>query len=141
MEIRTEFIEITTKGRNDIIDITGRVEAILNSSGLAEGNISLFAVGSTTGITTVEYEPGLVKTDLPALFEKMAPYGPHYAHHDTWHDDNGSSHLNAALLGPSLSVPFLDGKPLLGTWQQIVLIDFDTRARSRRVVVQLTGKP
>jgi secondary thiamine-phosphate synthase enzyme len=87
----------------------------------------------------VEFEPGLVKTDIPRLFDMLAPYGQNYAHHATWGDDNGSSHLKASLLGCSLVVPFIEGKLLLGNWQQIVYIDFDTRPRSRRIVVQIGG--
>lgn len=128
-----------TEGNTHIIDITGNVQDILSKAGFIEGTVTVFAVGSTGGITTLEFEPGLVKTDLPRLFDILAPYGDHYAHHNTWGDDNGSSHLKASLLGCSLVVPFIDGNLVLGTWQQIVFIDFDTRPRNRKVVVQLSG--
>jgi secondary thiamine-phosphate synthase enzyme len=140
VEIVTESINFKTKGKTHIIDITNEVQGVLSHTGFREGSLTVFAIGSTAGITTVEYEPGLVKTDLPKMFEKLAPYGEPYAHHNTWGDDNGSSHLKASLLGCSLVVPFTDGKLILGTWQQIIFIDFDTRPRSRKIVVQITGK-
>ncbi|UCG79514.1 MAG: YjbQ family protein [Nitrospirota bacterium] len=139
MEMKTEFIELSTRGDTDIIDITERVQSIVSQEGFREGSASVFAIGSTGGITTVEYEPGLVNSDLPRLFDTLAPYGEHYAHHNTWGDDNGSSHVRASLLGCAMTVPFIDGKLLLGTWQQIVFIDFDTRPRKRRISVQLAG--
>ena len=139
MNIETHFLEMRTEGNTDIIDITGNVQDILTNAGFNEGTATVFAIGSTGGITTLEFEPGLVKTDLPRLFDILAPYGDHYAHHNTWGDDNGSSHLKASLLGCSLAVPFKDGNLLLGTWQQIVFIDFDTRPRDRKIVVQLSG--
>jgi len=140
MELITQFIELQTKGKTDIIDITGDVEKIIANSGLEEGAATIFAIGSTGGITTVEYEPGLVKTDLPKLFDKLAPYNFDYAHHGTWGCDNGAAHLRASLLGCSIAVPFMQGNLLLGTWQQIVFIDFDTRPRSRKITVQVYGK-
>lgn len=139
MEITTKFIDTKTKGNTDIIDITVNVQKIISASGFREGSATVFAIGSTAGVTTVEYEPGLVKTDLPKLFDMLAPCGDHYEHHNTWGDDNGSSHVRASLLGCSIVVPFVDGQILLGTWQQIIYIDFDTRPRSRRIAVQITG--
>jgi len=140
MELITKFIELQTKGKTDIIDITDDVQQIIANSGLEEGTTIIFAIGSTGGITTVEYEPGLVKTDLPKLFDKLAPYNFDYAHHGTWGDDNGAAHLRASLLGCSTAIPFTQGKLLLGTWQQIIFIDFDTRPRSRKITVQVYGK-
>jgi secondary thiamine-phosphate synthase enzyme len=137
ISLSTHTLHINTSGRTDIVDLTPQVQGLIGSAGLAEGSAAVFAVGSTAGITTVEFEPGLVKTDIARMFDRIAPYGAAYAHNDTWGDDNGAAHLRASLLGSSLSVPFLEGKLLLGAWQQIVLIDFDTRARSRRVVVQI----
>jgi secondary thiamine-phosphate synthase enzyme len=126
-------IELATNGGNEIVnlspDLAKRV-AELKGSGL----IHLFVVGSTAAITTVEYEPGLVKTDLPAIFQKLVPDDGYYAHEATWNDDNGHSHVRASLLGPSLTIPFSDGKLLTGEWQQVVLIDFDTRPRRRTVI-------
>ena len=106
----------------------------------ATGTVTVFAVGSTAGITTTEYEPGLVNHDLKTLFDKLAPEDGVYRHEETWHDDNGHSHVRASLLGPSLTVPLVNGRLTLGTWQQIILIDFDTRVRDRHVVVQVLGE-
>ena len=106
---------------------------------MKEGNILVFVPGATAGITTIEYEPGLLK-DYPELMEKIIPSNKNYHHDMTWHDGNGFSHLRAALQGASFQVPFSDGNLLLGTWQQIILIDFDNRSRSRKVIVQITGK-
>jgi secondary thiamine-phosphate synthase enzyme len=139
VDIATKVFTIKTKGKTDIIDITERVEKAIFENGYKQGSAAIFAIGSTAGVTTVEYEPGLVKTDIPKLFDMLAPYGRHYAHHNTWGDDNGASHVRATLLGCSLVVPFVDAKMLLGTWQQIIYIDFDTRPRSRKVAVQITG--
>jgi len=139
MEIKTLYFSISTNGFNDIIDITLNVKELLIKSGLKEGNILVFVPGATAGITTIEYEPGLLK-DYPELMEKIIPSNKNYHHDMTWHDGNGFSHLRAALQGASFQVPFSDGNLLLGTWQQIILIDFDNRSRSRKVIVQITGK-
>jgi secondary thiamine-phosphate synthase enzyme len=140
MEISTQTITFETKGYTDIVDITDKVQKVVNASGLSEGQVTIFGIGSTTGISTIEFEPGLVHTDLAEMFEKFAPYRVNYAHNQTWGDDNGAAHLRSTLTGSSLVVPFLEGNLLLGTWQQIVFIDYDTRARSRKVVVQVIGK-
>ena len=140
MEIITKYIELSTRGKTDIIDITDRLRDLLQQSGFREGMAHLFAIGSTTGITTIEYEPGLVNQDLNEMFEKIAPYGVQYLHNRTWGDDNGASHLRSALTGTAFTIPFSDGELILGTWQQVVFIDFDTRPRERRVAVQLLGK-
>jgi len=108
-------------------------------SGIKDGVVTVFNVGSTAGITTTEYEPGLANYDLEAAFEKIAPKDGRYEHEETWHDDNGHAHVRASLLGPSLSVPVIDGRLTLGTWQQIILIDFDTRPRTRGIVLQILG--
>jgi len=139
MEIETHSINISTNGNCDIIDITEKVSEIIHKAGFQEGNILVFAGGSTAGITTIEYEPGLLK-DYPNFFEKLIPSNNNYEHNNTWHDGNGHSHVRAALQGASLTVPFKDERLLLGTWQQIIFVDFDNRARSRKVVVQVTGK-
>jgi len=140
MDIFSEQIAFSTKGHSDIVDLTERVQKVISNSKFHEGSVTVFAIGSTAGITTVEYEPGLVETDLPALFDKLAPYNRPYAHDNTWGDDNGAAHLRASLLGASLTVPFVNGSLCLGTWQQIIYIDFDTRPRSRKVIVQVIGK-
>lgn len=139
MQIITEKITVSTKGNTDICDITGQVENQLKKSGLQEGSALVFIAGATAGITTIEYEPGLI-SDYPAFFERIAPEGIRYKHDDTWHDGNGHSHVRASLQGASLTIPFYNGKLLLGTWQQIVLIDFDNHPRNRTVIIQFTGK-
>lgn len=139
MEIVTGTIQISSRGNTDIIDLTPQVADRLREAGLIEGNLTVFVSGSTAGITTIEYEPGLLK-DLPEAFEKIAPTGVVYHHDATWGDGNGFSHVRAALLGASLTVPFRDGRMLLGTWQQIVVIDFDNRPRNRNIVVQMIGE-
>lgn len=129
----------STKGRSDMIDITSDVEESIKKSGFENGIVVAFVIGSTAAITTIEYEPGL-KKDLPDVLEKIAPYDYNYEHHKTWHDYNGASHIRASLIGPSIVIPFSNSKPVLGTWQQVVLIDFDTHARERRVVFQVMGE-
>lgn len=139
MKIITESIDISTRGNPDIIDITHQVGNVLNKAGLKHGSLTVFVSGSTAGVTTIEYEPGLLE-DLPEAFEKIAPTGVTYHHDATWGDGNGYAHVRAALLGPSFNVPFKNGKLLLGTWQQIVVMDFDNRPRKRSVVVQMMGE-
>jgi secondary thiamine-phosphate synthase enzyme len=139
MPIKTEKISLATKGFTDIQDITPQVSAALKKINLKNGIVTVFVSGSTAGVTTIEYEPGLLK-DLPAAFEKLAPMNIHYHHDATWGDGNGYAHVRAALLGPSLIVPFANGDLLLGTWQQIVLVDFDNRPRRREVVLQFIGE-
>lgn len=139
MKIITKTITFETKGSNHIVDITAAVHQQLTDSGLTEGQVLIAAIGSTTGITTLEYEPGLVNHDIDEMFEHFAPYTKSYRHNQTWGDDNGAAHLRSALTGTSTTVPFTEGRLLLGTWQQIVFMDFDTRPRSRKVVVQLMG--
>jgi secondary thiamine-phosphate synthase enzyme len=138
MTNRTYEITLSTKGLGDTHDITDQVAGSIEESRLETGMATVFVPGSTAGVTTIEYEPGAV-ADLRAAFERMAPQGTRYAHDDRWGDGNGFSHVRAALLGPSLTVPFVAGKLLLGTWQQIILVDFDNRPRQRRVVIQVMG--
>jgi secondary thiamine-phosphate synthase enzyme len=139
MKIVSEHISVSTKGDPDLIDITQRIGSILKGSGLKNGSITVFVTGSTAAITTFEYEPGMVK-DVRGLFERLAPRGARYAHDATWGDANGFSHLRASLQGPSLVIPFENGKMALGTWQQVVLAEFDNRPRDRRISVQLIGE-
>ena len=136
--IVTRYVILSSKGENDIIDITNNVEKILLESKLKNGIITLFVVGSTAAITTIEYEPGL-QQDFPNMLEKIAPKGIKYQHDNTWHDGNGHSHLKASLIGPSLTIPFINGQTSLGTWQQIVFVEMDTRSRERKIVVQIIG--
>jgi len=137
--VKTETIKVKTKGNCDVVNITGQVSEVVSQSDMIEGAVTVFNVGSTAGITTTEYEPGLVNYDLRAAFEKIAPERGRYEHEETWHDDNGHAHVRASLLGPSLSVPVVDGRLTLGTWQQIILVDFDTRPRTRTVICQMVG--
>jgi secondary thiamine-phosphate synthase enzyme len=137
--VGTEKIKLKTKGNGDIIDITENVNAVVAQSGISQGTVTVFSVGSTAGITTTEYEPGLVNYDIKAAFERIAPQDGRYEHEQTWHDDNGHAHVRAALLGPSLNVPVVDGRVTLGTWQQIILVDFDTRPRTRTIICQVIG--
>lgn len=139
IDLETHSFEIKTSGNCQLTDITGKIQSIISINGFTEGNVNVFAVGSTTGITTIEYEPGLLK-DYPAFFEKIIPTDENYHHDQTWHDGNGHSHLRSALQKTSFSVPFIDGKLLLGTWQQIVFVDFDNRSRARKIIVQIIGK-
>ena len=136
--IRTDRANLRTSGDGHVIDITDLVAERVRQAGLREGLVTVFVPGSTAGVTTVEYEPGLVK-DLQELFERIAPSGAHYHHDLRWGDGNGHSHVRASLLGPSLTVPVEDGRMTLGTWQQIVLIDMDNRPRSREIVIQTMG--
>lgn len=139
MKIINKKIELKTKGDGDLVNITDKVAAIVGSSGLKKGQASVFVVGSTAAITTFEYEGGLIK-DVRELCEELIPSKARYHHDDTWGDANGFSHLRAALFGPALVIPFDDGRLLTGTWQQIVLAEFDNRPRERNIVVQLIGE-
>jgi secondary thiamine-phosphate synthase enzyme len=130
---------IDTRGQGDAHDLTRRVAAAVTASGIRHGIATVFVVGSTAGVTTIEFESGALH-DLDSLFERLAPRHADYQHHLRWHDDNGSSHVRAALLGPSVTVPFMDGELALGTWQQIALLEFDTRPRQREIVVQIIGE-
>jgi len=137
-EIRTERLALQTQGDAEMVDITDEVGRMIERAGLAEGRVLLFCTGSTGGLTTIEYEPGLIR-DFPLMFDRLAPKDIRYHHDDTWHDGNGHSHCRASLLGPSLTVPVSGGRMLLGTWQQVVFIDFDNRPRQRELVVQLAA--
>lgn len=139
MKVINEKIYLNTKGNPDLINITGDVERMLGATNLRRGSVTVFVVGSTAAITTFEYEPGLLK-DMQEIFEKLIPCRKGYHHDDTWGDANGFSHLRAALQGPSLTIPFDEGKLLLGTWQQVVLAEFDNRPRKRQVLVQVIGE-
>jgi secondary thiamine-phosphate synthase enzyme len=139
MSIITEHITFNTKGNSDIKDITAQVKQKINDSGLHNGSVVIFVPGATGALTTIEYEPGLVK-DLQDALERIAPRGIEYAHNLKWRDGNGHSHVRASLMGPSLTVPFVQGTLLLGTWQQIIFIDMDNRPRDRKLIVQISGE-
>ncbi len=138
--VNTRELKIKTRGNCDVVNITEQVSAAVARSDIIAGTVTVFNVGSTAGITTTEYEPGLADYDLKTAFEKIAPENARYEHEETWHDDNGHAHVRATLLGPSLSVPVVDGRLTLGTWQQIILIDFDPRPRTRTVICQMVGE-
>ncbi len=139
MALVTDTIAVSTRGDSQMLDLTPSIQAALERHRYREGHALVFVSGSTAALTTVEFETGLQR-DLPAALERIAPREIRYAHEETWHDDNGHSHVRASLLGPSLVAPFKDGRLLLGTWQQIVLVDFDTRPRRRELVLQLCGR-
>lgn len=139
MKIINEKIRINTKGNPDLINITEELAKLLEASKIKKGSMTIFVVGSTAAITSFEYEPGLIK-DMKDLYEKLIPSGKHYNHDETWGDANGYSHLRAALQGASMVIPFDQGRLLLGTWQQVVLAEFDNRPRNREVVVQIIGE-
>jgi secondary thiamine-phosphate synthase enzyme len=139
LEVKTLSFHVNSKGNTDIIDITDSVQSKLKESGLKNGNVLIFAPGSTAGISTIENEPGLMQ-DYPEFFERIIPVNAKYHHDETWHDGNGHAHVRASLQGASFTVPFSDRKLLLGTWQQIILIDFDNRSRKRNVITQFIGE-
>lgn len=140
MSVESHQFEVETRGNNHVVNITDQVARCISSGRIGCGSATVFVIGSTAGVTTTEYEPGLVKHDLKAAFEGIAPEKGRYRHEETWHDDNGHAHVRASLLGPSLTIPVIDAALQLGTWQQIVLIDFDSRGRSRRIIVQVLGE-
>jgi secondary thiamine-phosphate synthase enzyme len=135
----SDTLEIQTKGHGDTLDITPRVAEVVVKSKLKNGIVTVFVTGSTTGITTIEFEPNLV-ADFNEMWQKLAPEGVPYHHDNTWGDANGYAHVRASLLGASVVIPFSDGRLTLGTWQQVVLVDFDERPRQRKVVVQVMGE-
>jgi secondary thiamine-phosphate synthase enzyme len=139
MPVRTGNIAIKTRGNTDILDITRELEHLVAESGLRSGTLTVFCPSSTSGVTTVEYEPGAV-SDLKGMFEELVPSKREYAHNATWGDGNGHSHMRASLLGASLTIPFLERSLTLGTWQQVIYIDFDIRPRQRELVVQMIGE-
>jgi secondary thiamine-phosphate synthase enzyme len=138
MKVVSKYLSVDTKADVDIKDITGAVQNAVSESGIKNGTVTVFVPGSTGVVTTMEYEPGLLK-DIPEALEILAPSGKDYAHHQTWHDDNGKSHVRATIMGPSLVVPIIDGRVVHGTWQQIVFMNLDTSSRRREVVLQIMG--
>ena len=139
MPVKTSSLTLSTRGEADVHDITDELARLVAESGLHAGTVTVFCPSSTSGVTTIEYEPGAVAV-LRRLFVEIVPPGRAYAHEAAWHDGNGHSHVLAALLGPSLTVPFVNSQLTLGTWQQVVLVDFDNRPRSREIVLQLLGE-
>ena len=139
MAVASRNIQIKTSRENDIIDITEQTSRAVKESKMKNGIVTVFVSGSTAAITTLEYEPGL-KTDFPSMLSRVAPKGIEYEHDKTWHDGNGHSYVRASLIGPSLTIPFREGQMMLGTWQQIVLIEMDAKPRERRVILQMMGE-
>jgi secondary thiamine-phosphate synthase enzyme len=134
-----EQISVSTKGHGDMHDLTGQVAAAVAASGVRTGTVNVFNIGSTAAVGTIEFEPGLLQ-DLPAILNRLIPPSRSYGHEQAWHDGNGHSHLQATLLGPSLTVPIADGKLVLGTWQQIFHLECDVRGRKRTVVITVSGE-
>jgi len=139
MAIISSSLKLNTKGNTDIIDITGELEHLLTESGLTSGTLTVFCPSSTSALTTVEFESGAI-SDLKRMFDELIPIKRDYNHNSTWHDGNGASHMRASLLGPSLTIPFINKILTLGTWQQVIYLDFDNRPRQRELVVQIMGK-
>lgn len=139
MQVKTSVIQVKSGEDMEVIDITKEVQELVRQSGFREGTVTVFVPGSTASVTTTEFEPNLNK-DLKAAAERLVPSGIKYEHHKTWGDENGKSHVRASLFGPGIPVPFIDGKLMLGEWQQIVVLDFDVPARTRDVVLQVMGK-
>jgi secondary thiamine-phosphate synthase enzyme len=139
MTVITKTTSINTRGENDMIDITGQTSKAVEESKLKDGIVTVFVPGSTAAITTIEYEPGLAQ-DFPGMLSRIAPKDIEYEHDNTWHDGNGHSHVRASLIGPSLTIPFKDGVLTLGTWQQVVLLEIDTRKRERKIILQIIGE-
>ena len=139
MGVKTESISLNTRGDADIHDITNQIARLVADSGFVNGTVTVFCPSSTSGLTTIEYESGAL-SDLRRLFDEIVPQDREYAHNARWHDGNGHSHVRAALLGPSLTIPFVDFKLTLGTWQQVIFVDFDNRPRQRQLVVQIIGE-
>ena len=139
MTVKTTSISLSTQGNADIRDITDQLANAVSKSGLAAGTATVFCPSSTSALTTIEFEGGAL-SDLRRLFDEIVPLNREYAHDERWHDGNGHSHVRAALLGPSITIPFVDGQLTLGTWKQVIYVDFDNRPRQRKLVVQLIGE-
>ena len=139
MTVKAGSISLTTRGDADVHDITDAIADVVSKSGLKAGTVTIFCPSSTSALTTIEYESGAV-SDLKRLFEEIIPQNREYAHNARWHDGNGHSHVRAALLGPSLTIPFVNGELTLGTWQQVIYVDFDNKPRRRELVLQMIGE-
>ncbi|MCB9747191.1 MAG: YjbQ family protein [Candidatus Omnitrophica bacterium] len=138
MKVKTEYLKLSTEGHADIFDITERIEKALKNGKFSNGIVNVSVIGSTGAITTCEFEPGLVQ-DIKEIFDRLIPAG-NYHHDQAWGDGNGHSHLRSSLVGPSLTIPFANNKLILGTWQQVIFIDFDNRPRQREIVLQFLGE-
>ena len=139
MRVLSDTIQLHSAGEGDIIDITTQLSTIVKKSKIRNGTVTIFVSGSTAAVTTIEYEPGLVH-DFPKMLSRIVPKEIEYQHDNTWHDGNGHSHIRSSLIGPSITVPIISGKLTLGTWQQVVLLEMDTRSRNRTLILQLIGE-
>jgi secondary thiamine-phosphate synthase enzyme len=139
MPVKTGSISLNTRGNTDIHDITNELARLVTETGLKSGTVTVFCPSSTSGLTTVEFEPAAV-ADLKRMFEELVPSNRDYTHNATWDDGNGHSHMRASLLGPSLTIPFVEDRLTLGAWQQVIYVDFDIRPRRRELVVQVVGE-
>ena len=139
MRVITKIVQLRSSIENEIINVTEQISGALKENELQNGIITVFIAGSTAAVTTIEYEPGL-RHDFPKMLSRIAPKDIQYHHDDTWHDGNGHSHVRASLIGPSLTVPFSNGDLILGTWQQIVVIEMDTKPRKRTLTLQILGE-
>ena len=139
MPVITRTINVSSNGENDMIDITHQIDEAMKATILQDGIVAIFVTGSTAAVTTIEYEPGL-KKDFPKMLARIAPSEIEYEHDNTWHDGNGHSHVRASLIGPSLTVPFNNKDLMLGTWQQIILLELDTKPRERKIILQMIGE-
>lgn len=137
--IELKYIQFKTNAKNEMINITEELKNLVLDSSISSGNILIFVPGATGALSSIEYEPGLIK-DFPELMERLIPMKQQYHHNETWHDGNGHSHLRATLIGPSLSIPFENSELILGTWQQIIFLEFDNKPHNRKIAVQLMGE-
>lgn len=138
MSVITKTIVVKSIGEGDMIDVTEQTSKAIEQSKIKDGIVTVFVSGSTAAVTTIEYEPGLRK-DFPRMLSKIVPSDIEYEHEKMWHDGNGHSHVRASIIGPSITIPFKDGKMMLGTWQQVVLVEMDTRQRERKIILQIIG--
>jgi secondary thiamine-phosphate synthase enzyme len=139
MKVVSDTIKLQTEGEGDMIDMTSQLSNIVKESKIKNGTVTIFVLGSTAAVTTIEYESGLIH-DFPVMLSRIVPKGIEYEHDNTWHDGNGHSHVRSSLIGPSMTIPIIHGKLTLGTWQQVVLLEMDTRSRNRTVILQIMGK-
>ncbi|MDW0155961.1 MAG: secondary thiamine-phosphate synthase enzyme YjbQ [Nitrososphaeraceae archaeon] len=139
MKVVSDTIKLQTEGEGDMIDMTSQLSNIVKESKIKNGTVTIFVLGSTAAVTTIEYESGLIH-DFPVMLSRIVPKGIEYEHDNTWHDGNGHSHVRSSLIGPSITIPIIHGKLTLGTWQQVVLLEMDTRSRNRTVILQIMGQ-
>ena len=139
MKVVSDTIKLQTEGEGDMIDMTSQLSNIVKESKIKNGTVTIFVSGSTAAVTTIEYESGLIH-DFPVMLSRLVPKDIEYEHDNTWHDGNGHSHVRSSLIGPSITIPVIHGKLTLGTWQQVVLLEMDTRSRNRTVILQIMGK-